>query len=191
MTNLPQRRVAGAHDIRLDGMVDLLGRAAGASVLDLGCNRGRVSDEFARNGARMIHGCDIDADCINVCRHVFADLRSVESRFEVVDLTGGPQAMTDAFADHRYDIVVMLATYHKIKRVMNRDLLSDLIMHLGKRTQRYFAWRGTSNQAGENEAEMASLDRDLGRAGLKRVHTSYISSDLGMCAVWCRAEDEA
>ena len=41
-----QRRVAGWHDIRMDGMTDLVCRAKGASVLDIGCNRGLVSFEF-------------------------------------------------------------------------------------------------------------------------------------------------
>lgn len=177
------RRVAGYHDIRMDGMTDLVMRARDASVLDIGCNRGLVGFEFANNGASKIHGCDIDVECIKVCRHLFCDLRSVENKFEVVDLTGGPQAFSSAFGSQKYAIVVMLATYHKLNRVMPADKLSELMRFFGSITQTYFAWRATSDKFDENEQEMRNLDRDL---GLKRIHTSYISKQLGVCAVWER-----
>jgi 2-polyprenyl-3-methyl-5-hydroxy-6-metoxy-1,4-benzoquinol methylase len=175
-----QRRVAGYHDIRLDGLTDLVLRAKGASVLDIGCNRGLVGFEMANNGARMVHGCDIDADCINVARGVFADLRAVESRFEVVDLT-----KEIPFPKQHYDIVLMIATYHKLKRVMKPDALSDLVRNLASRTDKFFGWRGNGDD-GEANAEMARLDIDLKAAGLTRVHTSNLSLTLGLAAIWAK-----
>lgn len=180
-----QRRVAGAHDIRMDGISDLLTRAAGASVFDIGCNRGMVGFEFARNGAKLVHGCDIYEEGINVAREVFADLRNVESRFEIVDLTKGPAALA-AFNDHRYDVMLCLATYHKLKRVMEPKPLTVLMQHFGNRTKGYFAWRATSDKHDENDSEIEALDRDLLPVGLVRVHTSYISADLGVAAIWGR-----
>lgn len=179
------RRVAGIHNIRLDGMVDLLGRARGASVFDIGCNRGMVGYEFYLNGARLVHGCDIYEDGIKTAREVFADARDCTSQFEVVDLTNGSVAL-NPFGHGLYDMVICLATYHKLKRIMRPDDLSDLMRHFGHRTGKYFAWRGTSDKPGENEEEMRALDGDLAAAKLKRIHTSYISSDLGMCAIWGR-----
>lgn len=181
MTERLHRRVAGHHDIRLDGLTDLLLRAPGASVLDIGCNRGLVGFEFFANGAKKVHGVDIDAPCIDVARGVFIDLRNCESRFEVDDLTK-PGAL--GWTDDRYDMIVMLATYHKLKRVMKASDLTVLVGNLGAKTGRYFAWRGTSNDAAANEDEMKALDRDL---GLKRVHTSYLSRELGVAAIWERA----
>lgn len=177
------RRVAGDHDIRLDGITDLIVRARGASVMDIGCNRGMVGYELAKNGARLVHGCDIYEPGILTAREVFADLRSVESQFEVVDLRGGAQAL-EPFGDRNYDIVVMLATYHKLKRVMPQGDLSDLIKHLGKRTNRYFGWRGTGTDIASNKDEMKRLDADLGSVGLIRIHTSHISETLGVAAIW-------
>lgn len=181
-----QRRVAGYHDVRMDGMSDLLLRARGWSVFDIGCNRGAVGFEFASNGAKVVHGCDIYDKGIEAAREWFADLRAVDSRFEVVDLTGGPASLKPFWA-RKYDLVLCLATYHKLKRVMAADELSALMQHFGRMAKGYFAWRGTSDKPDENEEEMAALDRDLGDAGMKRIHTSYISAELGVAAIWARS----
>jgi len=77
----------------MDGMVDLVMRAKDKSVFDIGCNRGLVGFEFANNGASIVHGCDIYEEGIKTAREVFADIRSTESRFEVVDLTNGSKAL--------------------------------------------------------------------------------------------------
>jgi SAM-dependent methyltransferase len=175
-----QRRVAGYHDLRLDGLTDIVLRAKGQKVLDLGCNRGLVGFEMANNGASIVHGCDIDEGCISVARGVFADLRAVESRFDVVDLT-----KEMPFPKERYDIVLMIATYHKIKRVMSAGDLSALIVNIAKRTDKFFVWRGNGEMP-EAEEEMAALDRDLKGAGLKRVHTSHLSLTLGLAAIWAK-----
>lgn len=183
--NKLMRRVAGYHDLRMDGMLDLVIRARGATVLDIGCNRGLVGFEMANNGARVVHGCDIDKECVIVARHLFHDLRNVESRFEVVDLTQGTKAL-EPFGTGHYDIVLMLATYHKIKRVMPANVLAGLMHEIGKRTFKFFGWRATSDKPSENEAEMGALDHAFGPIGLKRVHTSTISLQLGLAAIWAR-----
>lgn len=184
--NKLMRRVAGYHDIRMDGMTDLVVRAKDARVLDIGCNRGLVGFEFANNGASLVHGCDIDEECIAVARHLFCDLRAVTAKFEVVDLVGGPKAFAAAFGDQKYDIVVLLATYHKLKRVMSEHDLTALIKDWGQRCEKYFAWRATSDKPAENDQEMRNLDRDLGAVGMKRIHTSHIALQLGVCAIWSK-----
>lgn len=176
-----ERRVQGFHDLRLDGIGDLLHRARGATVFDIGCNRGLAGFEFAGNGASRVMGCDVDEPCIWVCRELFADLRAVPHRFEVVDLKGGEAAMRKAFgkdADIQHDIVLMLATYHKLKRIMPASELSALMRYFGSKTARYFGWRGY-------EDEIPQLDKDLSEAGLTRIHTSLIS-DIQPAAIWAR-----
>lgn len=179
------RRVAGYHDIRMDGMTDLVMRAKEASVFDIGCNRGLVGFEFYQNGAKRVHGCDNFEEGIRVAREVFMDLRAVESKFEVVDLCGGPKAVDAAFGAQQYDITLLLATYHKLKRVMPAEKLSDLMKWFCERTTRYFAWRGTSDKPAENEDEMKTLDQDFKPLGFSRVQTSTLS-DLGLAAIWAR-----
>lgn len=176
------RRVVGWHDIRMDGITDLVLRAKGASVLDIGCNRGLVGFEFANNGAVLVHGCDNYADGIATARGVFCDLRNVKSRFEVVDLAGGPDALLAAFGEDypaQYDIVLMLATYHKLKRIMSPGALKELMLHFAERTGTYFGWRGRIE-------EMAEIDAIFGIT-LTRIHTSHISNDMEpAAAIWMR-----
>lgn len=180
-----QRRVAGFNDVRLDGMLDLLARAKGKSVFDIGCNRGNVCYDFYKHNAASLNGCDIYELGVTVAREWFADIRDAESRFEVVDLTKGPKAL-GVFNSSGYDIVLCLATYHKLKREMSNPELTALMQFFGGWTRKYFAWRGTSDKPSENEEEIFSLDYDLGQVGLKRVHTSYLSSELGVAAIWAR-----
>jgi SAM-dependent methyltransferase len=181
-----QRRVAGYHDIRMDGMTDLVLRAKDSVVLDIGCNRGLVAFEFANNGARVVHGCDNYAEGIATARHLFADLRNVRSHFEVVDLTKGGKVFDVFGKGIEYDIVLMLATLHKLRRVMEPAPLSGLMCHIATITRGFFAWRGTSIDPKENEQEIEILDRDLKTSGLGRIHTSYISRELGAAAIWER-----
>lgn len=180
-----QRRVVGYHDIRLDGIHDLVLRARGASVLDVGCNRGLVGFEFANNGASVVHGCDNWEPGIAVARELFCDLRNVESRFEVVDLTKGAGVLNKAFGKNGYDIVLLLAVIHKIARVMSEQDLSGLVQNFGRRTIKYLGWRSTAADKPGNAKELERLDRDLGAVGLKRIQTSTIS-ELGPAAIWER-----
>jgi hypothetical protein len=180
-----QRRVAGVYNYRLDGMGDLLCRAKGSAVFDIGCNRGLVGYDFALNGARIVHGCDVYEDGIRTARELFADLRGCEGRFEAVDLTKGHETLR-IFGGVQYDITLCLATYHKLKRIMPKDDLTALVRWFGQGTRGFFAWRGTSDKHDENDAEIDALDRDLGSVGLRRVHTSYISPELGVAAIWAR-----
>src|SRR5213596_3098444 len=102
----------------MDGLTDLVLRAKGASVFDIGCNRGLVSFEMANNGATVCHGCDNFEPGIQTAREIFAVLRSVENHFAVLDLTGGSNVVANEFGTTQYDIVLCLATYHKLKRIM-------------------------------------------------------------------------
>lgn len=186
-----QRRVAGHHEIRMDGMVDLLVRAGGARVLDLGCNRGMVGYEFYCNGAIAVHGADNYENGIMAAREIFADLRSCESKFEVVDLAQGKPAFDAAFGDQMtWDITLCIATLHKLKRQMGLGPAVEFMRYLCKRTTRFFGWRGISDTAGgeqtaSNLEELAALDEAFKGVAV-RIHTSTISEQLGHCAIWRR-----
>lgn len=181
-----QVKVRGTGFNRLQGIESLYWKADGARIFDIGCNRGAVGYDLASWGASLVHGCDIDEDGLNSARGLFADLRNVESRFERVDLTEGPKGL-QIFGAQQYDITLCLATYHKLKRLMRPEDLTRLVQAFGGWTRGYFAWRATSDKHDENDEEMRALDRDLGPVGLSRIHTSYISGELGVAAIWARS----
>jgi SAM-dependent methyltransferase len=175
----PTRRVIGLHALRWDGLTDLILRARGASVFDVGCNRGHIAFDFEAHGARLCHGCDTYAAGIAAARHYFAEIPDVESKFEVVDLTGGPAAVTAAFGDMKYDIVLFIGVQHKLTRVMPERALLDLIEHLGDRAITYLGWNGY-------DYDVAQMDAALATVGLKRVHTSELAIAGRLAAIWRR-----
>ena len=175
----PTRRVAGLHDIRFDGISDLLLRARGCAVIDVGCNRGHVAYDFAMNGARLVHGCDIHAPSIQAARIWFSELPHIESQFEVVNLEGGANAMNEAFGDHGYDIVLFLGTLHKLKRVMQPQPLTDLVRHLVKRAFHYFVWSGYAD-------DLAFVDYCAKEERFKLIHRSELAMPDRPAAIWIR-----
>lgn len=175
----PVRRVQGIHEIRFDGLSDLLLRAHGCSVFDVGCNRGHVAWDFACNGARIVHGCDIHGPSVQCARLWFSEHPHVDSKFEVVDLERGPSAITSAFGSVKYDIVLLIGVQHKLKREMKPGDLADLIEHLGKLTLTYFGWNGYAE-------DIQQMDFALGRSGLTRVHTSELALPGRPAAIWKR-----
>lgn len=170
-----QRRIISFSAFRLDGLGDLLARASGASVLDIGCNRGAVCHDFVLAGAKLVHGCDNGKETdgtttVSTANKWFADIRSVESRFELVDLTGGSGALKKAFGnDYRreYDFVLFLAVYHKLRRVMELPALLHLVDHLAHHCGKFFVWRGSREELDEFEPTLIAK-------GFRRVHYSEI-----------------
>jgi SAM-dependent methyltransferase len=176
----PHRRSgAGWNDNRFVGLSDLLLLSQGASVLDVGCNRGHVAYEFYRNGARLVHGCDIHGPSIQNAKIWFSELEECETKFEVVNLEEGPQAIDKAFGPEGYDIVLFLGTYHKLKRVMKTEKLNEVLRDLGKRAIKYFAWTGYSD-------DMDSVDEVLQTCDLEAVHMSELAMNDRVAAVWKR-----
>lgn len=189
-----QRRIITFSGFRLDGLADLLTRARDASVFDVGCNRGAVCHDFVLAGASVVHGCDLYAKGMEVANEWFADIRSVEAKFEVVDLRGGAGAIKRAFGESyrkNYDFVLMLAVYHKLRRVMSLKDLLHLVDHLAHHTGKFFVWRGSREE--KSEFEHLLLNRNF-----RLVHYSEICEAMlpeytepvaQPCAVWAKMDD--
>jgi SAM-dependent methyltransferase len=157
-------------------------RCRDASVLDIGCNRGMISYELALNGATLCHGVDNYADGVRIANEIFADIRAVEGRFEVVDLRGGMKAITAAFGDQfrrNYDIVVYMAVHHKLQRVMGAEPLARLVIDLAHCCQGYFLFRG-------GQPEFDEIEPVLTMAHLELVQWSHIPHDDAPAAIWRR-----
>lgn len=175
----PKMRVNHVHDARIDGLSDLLSRARGRSVLDVGCNRAHTLYDFTLRGAKLVHGCDIFGPGMAAARQWFAEVQDCESKFEAVDLSKGAVAIDQAFGTMRYDIVLMIGVLHKIKREMSSTTVSGLMQSLGLRTIEYFGWSGYPD-------EIVQLDADMGLVGLRRVHLSEMAGLNHPAAIWRR-----
>lgn len=173
------RGISGSHEDRLSGLRDLLPHALGCTVLDIGMNHGLVGFEFARFGAALVHGCDVYEPGVNAAREIFAGA-GIPSRFEVVDLVQGPQALQSAFGPDylpRYDIVLFLGIYHKLKEQASDAAIAELVYHLVGRAGRYFVLRTTL---------FDELNEIVASSGLRKVHFSALSSVVGPMAIWRR-----
>lgn len=177
------RTLHGFHIDRMHGMTEILRHAEGKSVFDVGCNRGLVPFAYAMHGARLVHGCDNYAKGIETAREIFDEVE-VESRFEVVDLTGGEQAIAAAFGSdylRRYDIVSFVGMYHILATRMPKDALADFVRSLFARTGKYFVCR-TCHETQDNEA----LEALTQESGFTRVHYSFMTRTTGALSVWER-----
>ena len=178
------RTIYGCHGDRLAGLRDLFQYARGLSVLDIAMNHGLVSLELARRGVSLVHGCDYHEPGVLAARAIFDEFK-IPSRFEAVDLTGGPEALQAAFgADYlpRYDIVLFLGIYHKLKEQASDAEIEPLVRHLATRAARYFVVRAASSALLD---ELAPMLRD---AGLRKVHFSALSLVVGPMEIWQRGE---
>lgn len=177
-----QRRAIGWHGYRLDGIADVLLRMQDASVLDIAANRGMISYELALNGATVCHGVDEYEKGMMVANEVFADLRTVDAKFAVCDLRGGIAAIAAALGDDfrdQYDVVVYMATHHKLQRIMQVTDLLALVRGLGLRCGGYFLWRGSVQ-------EYEQIDPVLKETGLRMVQWSELTPDDAPSALWRR-----
>jgi 2-polyprenyl-3-methyl-5-hydroxy-6-metoxy-1,4-benzoquinol methylase len=134
MENKP--RVTGFINDRLNGLGQFVSKAIGKTILDIGCNRGLISFEFARNGAALVHGCDHYRRGIRTARDIFEEVPT-KSRFEIIDLSRGQEAIARAFGDDylpTYDVVLYLGVHHHLRRSMSEESLGELVKHLAGRT---------------------------------------------------------
>ena len=151
------------------------------------------------HGASILHGCDNSADTIRHANELFADYRHAQHKFEVVDLTGGAAAVDKAFPNRqvpggitpeKYDMVLMLAVYHKLRRVMELKDLLTLVGYFAHRCGKFFVWRGSREELGEFEPTVIA-------EGFRRVHYSeiceielpeYTETVAQPAAIWARVD---
>jgi 2-polyprenyl-3-methyl-5-hydroxy-6-metoxy-1,4-benzoquinol methylase len=154
---------------RLVGISDLLLISGGSAVLDAGCHRGLVGYEFAKHGAKLVHGVDIDPEVIKFAGALFSDVWTCSSRHEVVDLN----RCSGFYQSYSYDVVLLLGVYHKLKRTGDaRAVLGNLC----RRTAGHLAWNGDENDFDE-------VDDVLTDQGLTLVSRSGLIQHTG---IWKR-----
>jgi SAM-dependent methyltransferase len=137
------KRFSGSSFDRLAGLDPLLEAARGVSVLDIGSCDGLVSYEFARRGARLVHGFERDPSDVHFARRLFRDV-PVEWSFTEADLAVTGREIERRHGSgllERYDVVLFLGVYHHFARQMGRAELDGLVEFLLGRTARFFAVR--------------------------------------------------
>jgi ribosomal protein L11 methylase PrmA len=174
--------MVGFLEDRLCGLHDLLRCVEGATVLDIGMNNGLVGFQFGRHGAALVHGCDFHEPSVNAARTIFSEL-AVSSRFEVVDLVQGSVALESAFGQDylpRYDVVLFLGVYNKLKFQASDAVITELVRHLISRTAKFFVVRSVPEFLEELRPLFIETD-------LRRVHFSDLSEIVGPVEIWQRS----
>lgn len=132
------------------GFADLYRFARGASILDIGCKRGQICFEFAAHGASYVYGIDNNPHNTVIAKAIFADVSSCSHVFECADVL---KLNFEPFANRSFDIVLLLATYHKLKR-QDAIRAPQLVARLGQIAKRFFVWGGYLAEMPEIEAAL-------------------------------------
>jgi 2-polyprenyl-3-methyl-5-hydroxy-6-metoxy-1,4-benzoquinol methylase len=97
---------------RRRGLDFIISKAAGSTVLDVGCAEGLVAELFLEAGVAYIQGIDINASRIAAAKRLFATHEN--ARFDVGDITRWRRCQRQAALLPQYDIVLMLAVYPRL-----------------------------------------------------------------------------
>lgn len=146
---------------RFRGLEPLLNQCEGWSILDVGMSDGLVAYEFARRGAKKVHGLDIEADRVEFARRLFSAV-PVQSRFSCLDCSKVESLRKGT--DSSYDLVLFLAVYQKLERKGCPDL-PRVMEAITSRAGKYFALRSSSERGISYRPVGFSLWRSIGRQG--------------------------
>ena len=117
---------------RLDGFKFLLDNVKGKSVLDIGCAEGLISLEFAKAGASLIHGFDLQDISIKHANLIFSDSEiNTEYKFKQFDFNYPNKLKEIPHLLDSYDIVLFLGIYHHLKLPQAKSIL-DKTFQLSK-----------------------------------------------------------
>ena len=110
------------------------------TVLDIGCSAGLVAYEFARAGAKLIHGIDLLIDEVTLANDIMYHT-GIEYDFHAIDLRQGPAEIERMFEKNEYDVVLFLGMYHHLVKQLSFDQLFELINWIMLRTKKYLLVR--------------------------------------------------
>ena len=167
--------VSGTIVERMEGLTRLLINTPGLTVLDIGSNDGRIAYEFARRGARLIHGFELNADLVDFSNRLFTNYSDkTGASFKAVNLADATRI--NWTLEEGYDIVLYLGMYHHL--VKQGDAI-PLIEWLLQKANQYFAIRSPRIR------EVRSLIVDAG-FDLWDGHDGVPGSDVGPLEIFHR-----
>lgn len=86
-----------------------LAEAPGKTVLDLGCAEALISIEFAKAGAKSVHGVELLEHHLSIARELAKEIPCISLR------QGDLNDLAFSQPDKQYDIVLALAVVHKMR----------------------------------------------------------------------------
>lgn len=163
MTRSNFSTISGEAKDRPAGLGPLLERASGKSILDIGTFNGLIPYEFAKNDPSVVHGIDFYEEGIRAARTIF-DSCNLDSDFFIYDLSFGRDRFKSDFEGKllkSYDIVLLLAIYHKLVRQMSQTDLHELMDYFISLSDQYIAAR---------TPDMGPLDKLIRQQGFELVY---------------------
>lgn len=131
----------GSQFDRFEGLEEVIKNSRGMTVLDIGMSDGLVSYEFARNGAILIHGIDVDLERVKFAKRLFSNI-PIDSFFLGYNLAIQHSSfLNNPKFEKSYDVVLFLDVYHHIKKQMDFNQLVSLIQEFLKVTKKTIAIR--------------------------------------------------
>ncbi len=86
---------------------------SGKTVLDIGCNLGRICIDSAKRGAERSVGLDFREDVINATK-LYCQTNQINAEFHSFDLNRGLDALKFILGDERFDIVCVLSIWSHV-----------------------------------------------------------------------------
>lgn len=173
--NLYPRPFTGSIFDRFDGLDFVLPKCKDCKVLDFGSSQGLVSYEFARAGAKLIHGFEINIVDVLFSRKLFKYVPA-KSKFINADLSLSGKKFKKKYSHilHRkYDIVLFLGIYHVLANQMPEKELHSLVKALMSLTDNYFVVRTDM---------LPDFESIILEGGFEEVHTNVLDNDSSKCA---------
>ena len=175
-----RKRFAGDVFQRFRGLAPVLDRAKGAAVLDIGSCDGLVAYEFAKRGAALVHGFELDDGDVAFARRLFRDVPT-KSVFVRANLDREAPAFRTRHADvlrDAYDVVLFLGVYHHLERQMSREALDAFVRLLVDLAESVFVVR---------TKQLARVEPLVLEAGFRRAGETEALGDVGPLRIYERA----
>jgi 2-polyprenyl-3-methyl-5-hydroxy-6-metoxy-1,4-benzoquinol methylase len=175
-----RKRFAGDLFQRFEGLDPVLEQCAGAEIPDIGSCDGLVAYEFARRGAALIHGFEIDAGDVAFAQRLFRDVPG-KSAFVCANVAADAPRFREQHANvlrESYDIVLFLGVYHHFERQMDREALAAFVKLLIGMARNTFVVR---------TKQLEAVEPWLLEAGFQRTSETAGQEDIGALRIYERA----
>ena len=183
MTKSNFSTISGEAKDRPAGLRPLFERASGKSILDIGTFNGLIPYEFSKHDPSVIHGIDFYEEGICAARTIFQS-SNVDFDFFIYDLSVGRDRFRNEFEGKllkSYDIVLLLAIYHKLVRQMPQEDVHELMDYFIGLSGQFIAAR---------TPDMVPLDKLIRRQGFELVYLDGFNKNLAPLHVYEKVRGE-